>query len=117
MEENNNEIIWLEKDMFMKNIGLFGEVSVDYLEILENAIEENVIHYTFDEYLYILEGELLVFKGNEKKLLKENEYIIIPKNTIHGSINKSGKLVKMLSICNPPFTLEDMNKVNNKNNR
>ena len=105
------DIIWLEDDMSMKNLISFKDVSVDYIEIYPDAIESNVIHHEIDEWLYILEGELLVFRGDEKILLNESEHIFIPKGTKHGSINRCGKMVKMLSVCSPKFTVEDMNKI------
>lgn len=106
-----NDMIWLEKDMGMINLALFGDVSIDYLEILPGAIESNVVHYGFDEWIYVLEGELLFVHGKNTIAMRKGAHIYVPRNTVHGSDNQSGEIVKLLSVCNPPFLLSDMNKL------
>lgn len=107
----DDDKIWLEKDMWMINLINFENFSVDYLEIDDNAIEENVVHSQIDEWLYIISGEIMIFVGDEKILLKSGEYVAVPKNTVHGSINNSGNKVKMLAVCSPPFKIEYMERV------
>lgn len=108
--EYMEEIIWLEDDMFMKNISKFDGFSVDYLEILPGAIESNVIHRQCDEFIYILQGELMFNLNGNSFLLKSGEHVNIPQNTIHGSINQTNDNVKVLSVCSPPFELSFMTK-------
>lgn len=108
---DDDKKIWLEEDMFMINIAQFDGFSVDYLEIFPNAIEENVIHNSCDEWIYVLEGSLLFFRGEDKIELNKGDYVEVPINTVHGSINKSNETVKILSVCSPPFQLDFIKKV------
>lgn len=107
----DNKKIWLEKDMYMINIAAMPGFSVDFLEIFPSAIEENVYHDDCDEWIYVIEGTLVFFKDGQEIELKQGEYISIPKNTVHGSINKTDSSVKILAVCNPPFQLDFMKKV------
>ena len=110
-----SDIIWLEDDMFMKNIALFSSFSVDYIEILPGAVESGVIHEQCDEWIYILQGELEFYLNGGVFLLKTGDYINVPRKSIHGSINKTHSVVTLLSVCSPPFKLDYMTKVENKN--
>lgn len=112
---DNKNIVWLEKDMFMKNLVVFDGFSVDYIEILPGAIEESVVHTQCDEWIYVLEGQLLFNLNDSVFLLKTGEFVNIPRNTIHGSVNESKDNVKLLSVCNPPFELDFMTKVKKQN--
>ena len=86
--------------------------SVDYIVILPGAIENNIVHFECDEWLYVLSGELQVFINERKKRVKEGDSVQIPRGTIHGSKNESAQKVNILSVCSPPFKLEYMNKIN-----
>ena len=109
--EKNNDIIWLERDMYMKNLVKFDGFSVDYIEIMPGAVEENVVHTQCDEWIYVLRGELLFMIDGEKVLMREGDYVNVPKNSIHGSVNETDQNVSILSVCNPPFELEFMAKI------
>lgn len=108
----DNNFIKLDDGMVMKNIENNPLFSVDYLEIEPGAIEENIYHEHLTEWIYLTEGELEFFLDGEVFTLKKGEYVHINKNAVHGSVNKTKKLVKMISVCSPPFQILDMKKLN-----
>lgn len=104
------EFIQLDDGMRMKNIENNSLFSVDYLEIEPGSIEENVYHDRLVEWLYILEGELEFYLDKKIFSIKKGESVFIDKYSVHGSVNKTSGIVKMLSVCSPPFEISDMKK-------
>lgn len=108
-QESNK--VWLEKDMWMINLVKFESFSVDFIQIEIDAIEKDVIHTECDEWIYVLSGTLIFFIDGREILLHQGDHIAIPINTVHGSINQSKEIVKLLSVCSPPFEEKFMQKV------
>lgn len=46
------------------------------------------VHHGFDEAFYVLDGELEVLEGNERRVLTTGELAFIPAGTVHTSANR-----------------------------
>ncbi len=55
--------------------------------------------HSHEQILYVIEGEFEFFVNEEKKLLKKDDTVVIPSNTLHGG--KAITECKLLDIFNP----------------
>ena len=62
--------------------------------------EGHAFHYHEDreEFLYILQGEVEQWIGEEKKICRAGDIIFVPPGAVHASFNLGQKEVKLLAI-------------------
>ena len=98
----------------MDCIGVFDTMSIDIVYIPSMNEKPLVFHNECDEFLYVLEGVLDIYIGDETRTCKEGEYVCVPRGMKHGSINKTDKTVKLMAICSPPYKKEYEQKVDER---
>lgn len=54
------------------------------------------IHYTEDVAVFILQGELIVFWGEERRLAKVGAYVFLPRGTPHGFLVEGRNAARIL---------------------
>jgi quercetin dioxygenase-like cupin family protein len=59
------------------------------------------LHARQEELLYVLEGEVEQWLGEEKRILGAGDSTLIEPNTVHASFNISSKPAKVLAILGP----------------
>jgi mannose-6-phosphate isomerase-like protein (cupin superfamily) len=96
----------VKQTMEMTTLCQLENLSVDLILIRPDAKKEPVLHRECDEFLYILEGSLDILINGKIQRYDAGCYCQLPKGTVHGSINRSGKDVKMLAICSPAYKRE-----------
>jgi mannose-6-phosphate isomerase-like protein (cupin superfamily) len=100
------EKIQLSEQMWMRELCRLEAVSVDFIEIAPGAHKEAVVHWECDEVLFILEGELELLVGESRRNVRAGDCIPIPRNTVHGSVNHTSAVVRMLAINSPPYQFQ-----------
>lgn len=89
-------------------------MSLDYIVIEPMSVEEPIIHRLTDEIIFVLEGELEGTVNNVKRTIKKGDAVAIKKGVPHSFINKSEFTAKIISVCNPSYTPDDVHKVSGK---
>lgn len=59
------------------------------------------IHHAEDEMFYVLEGELSLWKGDEKTSAGPGSFVSVPKGTVHRWANESGRPARSLVFLVP----------------
>jgi quercetin dioxygenase-like cupin family protein len=54
------------------------------------------IHYTEDVVVFILQGELMVFWGEERRHAAAGAYVYLPRGTPHGLLVEDGRAARIL---------------------
>ncbi|WP_340375715.1 cupin domain-containing protein [Streptomyces sp. SS7] len=96
-------MVWLTETMSMRTLGDLGTLSMDYLEIHPFAVRTPVVHDDGEEILYLIDGELEFTLGTTTFTLTAGQAVAVPRGTPHGSVNRSGQLVRMLAANSPAF--------------
>lgn len=78
-----------------------NELSVIEEIMPPNTAEVRHYHQSAQQYFYILEGEAYFFIASKAHLVKANEGIYIPNNTLHFIQNRSNQTIRFLVISNP----------------
>lgn len=58
-------------------------------------------HDDSEDVYYVIEGEASVTVGEEKRILREGDILLIQKKTVHEVVNRSGKPLIILDILIP----------------
>ena len=96
----------LSDGLSMDCIGVFESMSIDIVYIPPKNEKPLVFHNECDEFLYVIEGELEIYIGDEIRTCRMGEYVSVPRGMKHGSINKTNQMVKLMAICAPPYKIE-----------
>lgn len=64
------------------------------------------LHHQQDEWLYVIEGEILIHLGNETRHLRAGESAFIPRGTAHGWVSEDGRTAKVLDLYQPAGKME-----------
>jgi mannose-6-phosphate isomerase-like protein (cupin superfamily) len=92
--------------MTVSSLGDLGTLSMDLIEIPPGHIKEPVLHYECEEILYILEGTLELIVGAQTRIMNTGDHVLLPRGTVHGSVNRSGRVVRMLAANSPAYKIE-----------
>ncbi len=65
------------------------------------------LHRTFQEIYHFLEGEGIMFLGEDSLPVKEGDSILIPAGTPHKVRNTGSAPLRILCCCIPPYTHEE----------
>ena len=79
---NHAQAYWVLGDRYTF---LHSGESISVLEI-ESAIQHGPpphIHHNEDETLYVIDGEMKVWKGDEEQILRKGEFIFLPRGIPH----------------------------------
>jgi quercetin dioxygenase-like cupin family protein len=63
-------------------------------------------HPNMEEIIYVLSGQAEQWLEKEKKILKKNEAVFIPKDVIHATFNVGDEPLEFLAILSPAENLE-----------
>ena len=98
--------IELFNGLSMDRIGSFESMSIDIIYIPPKNVEPLCYHDECDEFLYVVEGELDIYIGDDIKTCKKGEYVCVPKGMKHGSKNTTDDVVELMAICSPSYKTE-----------
>jgi len=101
----------LDKGMLLSCLNSSKLFSVDYLLIEPNAIESTIVHKKTNEFLFVLDGEIIGCVGGKDCSLQAGSYIEIPKGVPHSFENVSNDSCKILSVCCPCYDSTDVYKI------
>lgn len=77
-----------------------------YLIFVKKEVKSHK-HIFHTEHVQVISGKGIMKLGNEVKIIKEGDLIIIPKNTPHSVIVKGKKPLVVLSVQAPKFNGKD----------
>jgi uncharacterized cupin superfamily protein len=59
------------------------------------------VHYRSDEAFYVLDGELEVLEGGQRRILTAGELALIPAGTVHTFANRGPAATRILVVMTP----------------
>jgi uncharacterized cupin superfamily protein len=59
------------------------------------------VHYRSDEAFYVLDGELEVLEGDQRRILTTGELALIPAGTVHTFANRGPATARILVVMTP----------------
>jgi mannose-6-phosphate isomerase-like protein (cupin superfamily) len=103
---NNSEIDieteTLNNTYFRKVISTSSNLQVVVMAIPVGEKIDEEIHKISDQFFKIEDGECEIYIDKNKYVLKKNDIIIVPKNTLHKVVNISSDILKLYTIYSPP---------------
>lgn len=101
----------------LKSFMLIGEgnssvsnISLQYSEV-ELGKEQPLHNHAQEQCYYIIDGEGMMYVGNETCKVQEGDAIYIPSDAVHGIKNIGRKLLKYLTANSPTFGSDYENKL------
>lgn len=89
------------------NRPLFNDsLASSFCIIIKNEVKPHK-HQYHSEHVYVVEGEGQMKLGNQEFKIKKNDFIFIPKNTVHSVKTTSKEPLKVISIQAPFFDGKD----------
>lgn len=93
----------------LKSFMLIGEtncsasnISIQYSEV-DFGKEQPLHQHDPEQCYFIIDGEGMMFVGDETREVQEGDAIYIPSNAVHGIKNTGSKLLKYLTANSPAF--------------
>jgi mannose-6-phosphate isomerase-like protein (cupin superfamily) len=78
-----------------------GERTLAEVEVAPGGGTRPHYHKTYAEHFEVLEGTLEVLVGEEMRVLRAGEKVVVPKNTLHNFHNATGETVTFLCEMRP----------------
>lgn len=84
----------------------YGKDRADNLVVIEVDLQPDCghafhLHAKQDELVYVIDGEVEQWIGEEKKILRKGDSAFLEANKVHASYNVSNKPAKVLAILGP----------------
>jgi len=98
----------------MKTFFSEPSLSIDYIHVSPNAVEDEIIHRRTDEIIYLLEGELSAQIDGVHYTLSSGDCVILKKGTRHKFSNNTSSNIRLLAICTPAYSPLDVHITNNE---
>lgn len=97
----------LDDGIAMETICKLESLSLDIIYVEPNAVESCVYHKSFDEVLYVLQGEIEVFVEKQTIRCKKGQCAIVPKMSRHIVNNIGEGTARVLAICSPQYSAKE----------
>lgn len=88
-----------------------GLLSVDFIRVAPNAVEHEVVHLETDEIIFLIEGHLEARIDGIEQLISAGDCVVLKKGTRHLFANRSTSPIRLLAICSPAYSSNDVHVV------